>query len=131
LSTENLAKDRSDILQVIFNKLDQSGTWVKQNPQPAADLLARAWGIEAPVIIQANSHRSYKVNLDDRFRETDHIYCNHRILVSPYFAATSAAHSCSTYDSNHGSARLVTAPGLSSSKRSPTSFLPKACCPAK
>ncbi|MBV9632616.1 MAG: aliphatic sulfonate ABC transporter substrate-binding protein [Xanthobacteraceae bacterium] len=63
LSTESFAKDPSDILQIIFDKLGQTGTWVKQNPQPAADLLAKAWGIEAPVIIQANSHRSYKVNL--------------------------------------------------------------------
>jgi sulfonate transport system substrate-binding protein len=62
LSTGSLAKDRSDILQIIFNKLDQTGTWVKQNPQPAAELLSKVWGIEATIILQANSHRSYKVN---------------------------------------------------------------------
>ena len=27
--------------------------------------------------------------LDDRFHETDHIGCHHRLLVNPYFAATS------------------------------------------
>ena len=29
------------------------------------------------------------LELDDQFHETDHIYCHHRILVSPYFATTS------------------------------------------
>lgn len=62
LSTESLATDRGDILLVIFKQLDRTGTWVKQNPQAAADLLSKAWGIEAPVIVQANSHRSYKVD---------------------------------------------------------------------
>jgi len=62
LASDAIAKRRSDVLQVLFDRLQATGLWVKQNPQPAADILAGLWGIDAPTVIEANSHRSYKVD---------------------------------------------------------------------
>ena len=61
LATEDFAKKQDAILNVIFNKLDETGKWVNANPKEAATLLAGIWGIDAPTVQEANSHRSYKV----------------------------------------------------------------------
>jgi sulfonate transport system substrate-binding protein len=49
------------VLAVIFAQLQRTGEWVKAHPREAADLLAGIWGIDAPTVEQANSHRSYRV----------------------------------------------------------------------
>ena len=46
---------------MIFNKLAETGEWVKANPKDAASTLAGLWGIDATAVEEANSHRSYKV----------------------------------------------------------------------
>jgi sulfonate transport system substrate-binding protein len=61
LASAPYAEKRSDVLNVIYDKLAQTGRWVKANPKEAATLLAGLWSIEAPIVEEANSHRSYAV----------------------------------------------------------------------
>lgn len=61
LSSAAYADKRSDVLNVIFRKLDETGKWVKANPKDAATQLAGLWGIDAAIVEEANSHRSYRV----------------------------------------------------------------------
>lgn len=61
LSSAAYADKRADVLNVIFRKLDETGKWVKANPKGAASQLASLWGIEASIVEEANSHRSYRV----------------------------------------------------------------------
>jgi sulfonate transport system substrate-binding protein len=61
LASEDYAKTNSKVLKVIYDKLDETGQWVKAHPKEAAALLADSWHIDAATIEEANSHRSYKV----------------------------------------------------------------------
>lgn len=61
LSSAAYAERRSDVLNVIYKKLAETGQWVKAQPKDAAILLANLWGIDAATVEEANSHRSYKV----------------------------------------------------------------------
>jgi sulfonate transport system substrate-binding protein len=61
LSSAAFAERRGDVLNVIYAKLDETGKWVKANPKEAAGLLAGLWGIDAPTLEEANSHRSYLI----------------------------------------------------------------------
>jgi sulfonate transport system substrate-binding protein len=61
LSTNDFADRHRDILNVIFTKLTETGKWVKAHPEAAASILATLWKIEAPLVIEAISHRSYHV----------------------------------------------------------------------
>jgi sulfonate transport system substrate-binding protein len=61
LSSAAYAERRSDVLNVIYKKLDETGKWVKAQPKDAASLLASLWGIDAATVEEANSHRSYQV----------------------------------------------------------------------
>lgn len=61
LSSAAYADRRSDVLNVVFRKLDDTGKWVKAHPSDAAKLLSGLWGIDAATVEEANSHRSYKV----------------------------------------------------------------------
>jgi sulfonate transport system substrate-binding protein len=63
LSSAAFADRRSDVLSIIFGKLDETGKWVKAHPKDAATLLAGLWGIDAATVEEANSHRSYKVGV--------------------------------------------------------------------
>ena len=63
LSSAAFADRRSDVLNAIFGKLDETGKWVKAHPKEAATLLAGLWGIDAATVEEANSHRSYKVGV--------------------------------------------------------------------
>jgi sulfonate transport system substrate-binding protein len=63
LSSAAFADRRSDVLNVIFGKLDETGKWVKAHPKDAASVLAGLWGIDAPTVEEANSHRSYRVGV--------------------------------------------------------------------
>jgi sulfonate transport system substrate-binding protein len=63
LSSAAFAERRSDVLNAIFGKLDETGKWVKANPKEAASLLGGLWGIDAATVEEANSHRSYKVGV--------------------------------------------------------------------
>lgn len=61
LASESFADRRSDVLNIVFAKLRDTGKWVKANPKEAATLLAGLWGIDAATVEEANSHRSYGV----------------------------------------------------------------------
>lgn len=61
LSSAAYADRRGDVLNVIFRKLEETGTWVKAHPKEAATSLAGLWGIDAATVEEANSHRSYQV----------------------------------------------------------------------
>ncbi|MDB5582557.1 MAG: putative transporter, substrate-binding protein [Bradyrhizobium sp.] len=61
LSSAAFADRRGDVLNVIFGKLNETGTWLKAHPKDAAGLLAGLWGIDAATVEEANSHRSYRV----------------------------------------------------------------------
>jgi sulfonate transport system substrate-binding protein len=63
LSSAAFADRRSDVLNVIFGKLDETGKWVKSHPKEATTLLSTLWGIDAATVEEANSHRSYKVGV--------------------------------------------------------------------
>ncbi len=63
LASAAYAERRSDVLKAITGKLEATSVWVKAQPQDAATLLSGLWGIDAAVVAEANSHRSYKVGL--------------------------------------------------------------------
>jgi sulfonate transport system substrate-binding protein len=63
LSSAAFADRRSDVLNAIFGKIDETGKWVKSHPTEAATLLGGLWGIDAATVEEANSHRSYKVGV--------------------------------------------------------------------
>lgn len=63
LASESYARARGDVLKVIYDKLEETGKWVKANPKDAAALLAETWRIDASIVEEANSHRSYKVGV--------------------------------------------------------------------
>jgi len=63
LSSAAFADRRSDVLNAIFGKLDETGKWVKAHPKEAAAQLATLWGIDAATVEEANSHRSYQVGV--------------------------------------------------------------------
>ena len=61
LASTRFAQARPDVLGVIYNELEKTGRWVKQNPKEAAALLAPFWGLDATIVEQANARRSYAV----------------------------------------------------------------------
>jgi sulfonate transport system substrate-binding protein len=63
LASEDYAKKRGDVLNVVYRKLDETGKWVKAQPKEAAKILAGLWGIDAATVEEANSHRSYEVGV--------------------------------------------------------------------
>lgn len=63
LSSASFADRRPDVLNVIYAKLSETGKWVKSQPKEAAELLAASWGIDAPTVEEANSHRSYQIGV--------------------------------------------------------------------
>ncbi len=61
LASEGYARARSDVLKVVYDTLDKAGQWAKAHPDEAAALLAGIWHIDAALVQEANSHRSYRV----------------------------------------------------------------------
>jgi sulfonate transport system substrate-binding protein len=61
LASEAFSKARPDVLAYVFDQLQATGKWVKDNPAKAAELLAPVWGLDAATIEQANGRRSYQV----------------------------------------------------------------------
>ncbi|WP_291690296.1 aliphatic sulfonate ABC transporter substrate-binding protein [Bradyrhizobium sp.] len=72
-------------LNVIFNKLAETGKWVKAHPAEAAASLTGLWGIDAATVKEANSHRSYLVGpvtasgLSEQQRIADAFFAEHLI----------------------------------------------------
>ena len=61
LASTRFAQARPDVLGVVYNELEKTGRWVKQQPKEAAALLAPFWGLDAAIVEQANGRRSYAV----------------------------------------------------------------------
>lgn len=61
LASDDYAAKRADVLALLFGKLKEKGTWVKANPEAAAERLAALWKIEAPIVLKANARRTYRV----------------------------------------------------------------------
>ncbi|NIC43760.1 aliphatic sulfonate ABC transporter substrate-binding protein [Aquabacterium sp. A08] len=61
LASTRFAQARPDVLGVLYAELEKTGRWVKQYPKEAAALLAPFWGLDAAIVEQANTRRSYAV----------------------------------------------------------------------
>lgn len=62
LTSTEYAKAHPDILKLVYQQLQQSGQWIKANPQDAAKVLGPLWGNLDPATVEAaNAHRSYQV----------------------------------------------------------------------
>jgi sulfonate transport system substrate-binding protein len=61
LASTRFAQARPDVLGVVYQELEKTGRWVKQQPKEAAALLAPFWGLDAAIVEQANGRRSYAV----------------------------------------------------------------------
>ncbi|TCS36648.1 sulfonate transport system substrate-binding protein [Paucimonas lemoignei] len=75
LAAAPFAESRPEIVKIVFDELQKTGRWVKQNPREAAALLAPVWGLDASTIELANGRRSYEVRtvVADALREQQSI----------------------------------------------------------
>jgi hypothetical protein len=85
LASAAYADAHGDALNVIFNKLSETGKWVKTHSAEAAGALTGLWGMDAATIEEANSHRSYLVgpvtalSLSEQQRIADAFFAEHLI----------------------------------------------------
>jgi len=85
LASAAYADAHGDALSVIFSKLAETGKWVKAHPTAAAAALTSLWGIDAPTVEEANSHRSYlegpvtASGLSEQQRIADAFFAEHLI----------------------------------------------------
>jgi sulfonate transport system substrate-binding protein len=85
LASAAYAETHGEALNVIFNKLAETGKWVKAHPAEAATALTGLWGIDAATVEEANSHRSYLVGpvtpagLSEQQRIADAFFGEHLI----------------------------------------------------
>jgi sulfonate transport system substrate-binding protein len=63
LGSTGFAAARPDVIAVIFQKLQETGKWVKAHPADAAALLKPIWGLDTAIIEQMDGRRSYDVRL--------------------------------------------------------------------
>ncbi len=68
LAATRFARARPEALAVVFAELEKAGRWVKAQPREAAALLAPFWGLDAAIVEQANTRRSYAVRAVTRER---------------------------------------------------------------
>jgi sulfonate transport system substrate-binding protein len=61
LASTAFAAARPDVIQILFDRLSEAGTWLRDHPQEAAATLAPIWGLDATTIARANARRSYLV----------------------------------------------------------------------
>lgn len=85
LASAAYADTHGTVLNVIFNKLVETGKWVKAHPADAAAALTALWGVDAATVEQANTHRSYLVGpvtasgLSEQQRIADAFFAEHLI----------------------------------------------------
>jgi len=68
LAGTGFARAHPEVLGVLYAELEKTGRWVKAHPKEAAALLAPFWGLDAAIVEQANSRRSYAVREATRER---------------------------------------------------------------
>lgn len=61
LASRDFAGAHPQIVQILFDQLQQSGSWLRAHPREAAAALAPVWGLDAATIERANARRSYVV----------------------------------------------------------------------
>jgi sulfonate transport system substrate-binding protein len=62
LTSNSYAKAHPDVLKLVYQQLQKTGAWVKQNPRDAAQVLGPLWGnLDVETVEAANAHRSYQV----------------------------------------------------------------------
>lgn len=61
LASDEYAARRGDVLDIVFAKLRETGTWVKANPDEAAARLGALWKLEPAIVAKANLRRTYAV----------------------------------------------------------------------
>ncbi|MCA1325278.1 aliphatic sulfonate ABC transporter substrate-binding protein [Herbaspirillum sp. alder98] len=61
LASTTFANTNPDVLRIVFEQLQVTGKWVKQNAREAANFLSPLWGLDADTIELANGRRSYEV----------------------------------------------------------------------
>lgn len=61
LASTSFADANPELLRVVFDQLQATGQWVKQNAKEAATFLSPLWGLDADTIELANGRRSYEV----------------------------------------------------------------------
>ncbi|GAB6404287.1 aliphatic sulfonate ABC transporter substrate-binding protein [Pseudomonas sp. MHK4] len=62
LTSTNYAKAHPQVLKVVYEQLDKTGSWVKTHPREAAQVLSPLWGnLGEETVETANTHRSYQV----------------------------------------------------------------------
>jgi len=60
--TTSFAKKHPEVVQVVFDTLRETGKWVKDHPDEAAELLAPIWGDVTPEVVKhVNARRSYEI----------------------------------------------------------------------
>jgi sulfonate transport system substrate-binding protein len=65
LAAREFADAHPQLVQIVFDQLQQSGAWLRAHPQEAAAQLAPVWGLDAATIERANARRSYVVRAVD------------------------------------------------------------------
>lgn len=62
LTSNTYAKAHPEVLKLVYQQLQKTGAWVKQNPRDAAQVLGPLWGnLDVETVEAANAHRSYQV----------------------------------------------------------------------
>ncbi|KVD51018.1 sulfonate ABC transporter substrate-binding protein [Burkholderia sp. ABCPW 11] len=61
LASSGFAAAHPDAVRILFDQLSQTGTWLRDHQQEAANTLAPIWGLDAATIARANARRSYLV----------------------------------------------------------------------
>ncbi|CAB3757079.1 aliphatic sulfonate ABC transporter substrate-binding protein [Paraburkholderia humisilvae] len=61
LASRAFAHAHPQIIQIVFDQLQEAGDWLRAHPQDAANTLAPIWGLDASTIGRANARRSYAV----------------------------------------------------------------------
>ncbi|MFD0935193.1 ABC transporter substrate-binding protein, partial [Methylobacterium trifolii] len=67
LANDAFVAAHPEVVAAVFDALSEAGRWVKQNPEPAAALLAPLWGdLPQPVVAAVNARRTYAVEPVER-----------------------------------------------------------------
>lgn len=61
LASSEFAVKEQKVIEAYFDLLQETGAWVKANPQEAAKILGPAWKLEEDIVATANDRRSYEV----------------------------------------------------------------------
>lgn len=62
LTSTAYAGAHPEVLKLVYQQLQEAGSWIKKNPKDAAKVLGPLWGnLDAETVESANAHRSYQV----------------------------------------------------------------------